>query len=467
MIELICERVVLGGGPEPLSIQPARIRADAGLRITEVEPLSQAAFLAAGPGDVDLSGHLLSPAFIDGHTHLALAFLRGVQAKDAKNMVESLFFTAESHLCPEDVRAFARLAAYESLLSGVGLVFDHYYAGLSVAEGLAEVGLSAVIAPTLQDLMGPGKDQHEAALLATETLCGPRYEAQGLFAAVGCHATDTVSAGLWKAAAALSAKAEIPIHAHLAQSYEEYARAMTRHGQSPVRWLAELGVLDAPALFVHDLYLSEADLRLLDPARHRIGYCPHSQLIFGFPARIDRFWEAGLELVLGTDCAPSNDAMNVQKEIRFLAGSAIAGLGTRPSFEAFHQGGSLESARALEADRERARNQRPSIQALLDAVWYTPGHLHPKAQAGAILPGHLMNLCAWDLSHPSFWPGLDPLAALALGDTQGALSQLWVNGRAMGPFGALKTGLLDTKAYREARIEADRRRQALFQRAGI
>ena len=168
---LASRRVVLGEG-EALRVVPALIELTEPY-VGRVEPLEEDAYAermsrarAAGDEVTDHGDRLVSPAFVNAHTHLSLGMLRGFNLAAAArgNMVEELFFAVESTLTAEDVRAFTRMGAYESLLNGVGLVWDHYYFGETVAEALAEVGLSGVVAPTLQDLSGPGKDAHDCLL---------------------------------------------------------------------------------------------------------------------------------------------------------------------------------------------------------------------------------------------------------------------------------------------------------------
>ncbi len=70
----------------------------------------------------------------------------------------------------EDVRAFVRLGAYESLLAGVGACWDHYYHAEAIAQGMLDVGICGTVAPTLQDRGGPGQDQWQSALNITQAL---------------------------------------------------------------------------------------------------------------------------------------------------------------------------------------------------------------------------------------------------------------------------------------------------------
>jgi 5-methylthioadenosine/S-adenosylhomocysteine deaminase len=490
----------LGGGSDgsDLHIAPAAIRIE-GSRIAEARRLDGARYrenLArfaeeTGGRPRDFRDRLISPAFVNAHTHLALGFLRGSAPPEALrgNMVRELYFAIERNLEPEDVAAFTRMGAYESLLAGVGLVWDHYYHGLAVAQGLAQTGLAGVVAPTVQDLSGPGVGWTRDQLLATERIAqSADLLDAGIAAAVGPHATDTVSEELWSEAAAIAREHELPLHAHLAQSLEEHSFSVKERHDTPVGWLASLRVLEGlpAAVFAHALYASRRDLARLDPARDVLVFCPCSQLVFGFPADPLVWEEAGLRWAVATDCSPSNDSMNLQKELRHVAGLRTAATSSSRAYRDLveepeqdlgtrRRGDSIEYlARVpVEGDaladavwRERlglferaAEIARP--ESLLARVWSVPGALHPVLRAGVLEAGALANLLVWDPEHPSMWPGAG-LSTLAMGDTTQAIHAMFVAGREVGQAGDFHRSLVESERYREALREADRRRGVLL-----
>ncbi|MSP25596.1 MAG: hypothetical protein EXR75_10605 [Myxococcales bacterium] len=413
----------------------------------------------------DFGDKLVAPAFVNAHTHLALGFLRGMDMAEVArgNMVEELYFRVERALSPEDVRAFVRMGAYDSLLAGVGLVWDHYYRGRHVAEGMADAGLAGVVAPTLQDLAGPGMDAWEEGLAATASIDDDaRLRARGIVAAVGPHATDTVSESLFTRAVELAAQRNLPLHGHLAQSIEEYERAIERHGVSPTLWLERLGVLErAPAsVFAHCLFVNDEELAVL--ARHRAAaiYCPYSQLIFGFPARSGAFSAAGLRWAVATDCASSNDTMNVQQELRYVAGQRAAGVAFTEAHARMMRGGGLEAARAVWRERVElyaAHDRDASAEALLARVWSVPGALHPKLRAGVLASGALANVMVVDLEHPAMWPARTPLGVMAMADPAPAIWALLVAGRFVAEPGNHHAGVRNSLEYKDALSEAKAR----------
>lgn len=443
-IRLRSRNVILGGSDGPLRVCPADVVIEDGTIAGVSEPDPSATEV------IDVGADLIAPAFINAHTHLSMGAFRGLLGPDdlAGNVVEDLFFRLESGLQADDVRAFTRLGAYECLAAGVGMVWDHYYFGTSVAAGIIDAGLCGVVAPTLQDLSGPGLDQLEQQLEATTELTGDSYAAQGIFSALGPHATDTVSPELWRKLGDLADRHQLPVHAHVAQSVEEFERAQERHQTTPLGMLERTGLLArAPSLLaVHGIFLTDEDLTRLDPKRHALGYCPLSQQQFCFPAHVPSWTQAGLPFVVGTDCSVSNDAMNVQRELVAVAGIRGFGPASSHAYTDFRQLGTTDAARA--ADRVRVEHLEKAghfqdPQTLLRTVWSTPGSLHPGMKVGSIAAGHLANLIVLDIDHPNLWPASDLLRGMALCDAAPAIHSMMLRGRWVTPRGRHRDALND------------------------
>lgn len=487
---LASDRVVLGGAADaatgvldPLRVEPARLLIRDGF-IREVHPLERGGDRArqgSGPPmsnwelpTADMGRRLIAPAWVNGHTHLAMNALRGVTGAAARqdNVIEELYFQIESHLTSEDVRAFTRMGAWECLVSGTGAVWDHYYHGRAVADGLADVGLTGVVAPTLQDLHGPGVRWLERQLIETEEIASDaKLHRAGVLAALGPHATDSVSSALWGQVIELSRERGLPVHAHVAQTADEHRRSMQRHGTSSLQRLHREGVLrDANRmLLVHMLFVSDAEVELLSPRRHVVGVCPTSQSIFAFPAEIALFAAAGVPVALGTDCAVSNDSMNVQRELRMPAFMRSLRTAHSHAVQQFRKNTSEENAAAV-VDRRRdvlARWPDADDPRILATVWSVPGELHPMLRAGRIGPGQRANLCVWDFDAPGLWPPLDPLRSLCFADPATSLHALLVNGEWKGDAGRVVPSLLQSDLYRAHVEEATGRLEGLLRRAGV
>jgi len=391
----------------------------------------------------------------------------------AGNVVEDLYFKLESNLTANDVRAFTRMGAYDSLLCGVGTVWDHYYFGYAIADALVDVGLTGVIGPTLQDIAGPGVSHLGAQIDATIGIAeSNHYRQHGIVAAVAPHATDTVSDTLWGEISRIAEDHTLPVHTHAAQSIEEYTRSLEVHGASPMQRLNRLGVLDAGpgTLLVHSLFVTQADLKMLSAKSVRLGYCPFSQVQFCFPAAIGHWVDAGIEMMLGTDCGACNDTMNVQQELRALANGGAFGIQGGEDFVKFYHSGKLEDAHRVETVRVTERQDRlpySEPHALLDTVWNTPSKFHPSYPSGVLAVGHPANLAVWDLDHPSCWPAESVRRALTMSDMSSALIGMMTQGQWRGSLGDFARSICTSPEYRDARREAHGRLRALKQKLGI
>lgn len=471
-IRLFTEHMILGQGPT-LRVESALLTIS-GDSISQLQPMSRQAFAALPDAAdcLDLGQNLVGPSFLNGHTHLAMSALRGIGQQALRgNVVEDLYFQLESHLTPADVRAFVRMGAYENLLAGVGAVWDHYYHADEIASGLQDVGLCGVVAPTVQDVAGPGRDGTEAALETTLAIHrSQHFQQAGIYAALGPHATDTVSPALWRRLALLADQHQLVMHAHIAQSIEEYRRSMNTYGCTPIAGLGEAGILDLPSglVLVHSLFITAADLQLLSPERHALAYCPLSQIQFAFPAHITPWLQAGLPIQVGTDAGACNDTMNVQQELRVLAGGSAFAVTQGERYRAFQASGSLEAAEAVHTQRVQTYDQTPSLQQMLGMVWETPARFCPALRMGELAVGARACLNVWDLNHPALWPATDPLRALVMCDAAKALRHVMINGQWMAPLETrLQEHILNSTAFQEAQTEASQRLQALLVRTGL
>jgi len=213
------------------------------------------------------------------------------------------------------------------------------------------------------------------------------------------HAPYSVSPELYQRLAALAALRALPLSTHVSETVDEIEflrtgagpfRALLEErgawdpswkppGVSPVRYLADLGILERPGLAVHCNYLSDEDAALLGQSRLVPTWCPGSHRFFGhraYPAL--RLMEAGASPALGTDSAASNAGLNMLREVRLAAeacsevdrsgwleaatrtGARALGLGERT--------GSLETGKAadLQVLEAQAEMQSDPLAALFE-----------------------------------------------------------------------------------------------------
>ena len=424
----------------------------------------------------DLGHALITPAFVNAHTHLCMLAFRGIGglASLEGNVVKDLYFRLERTLEPEDVRAFTRLGAIEALLSGTGFVWEHYYFGDMLVDALQDVGLGGAVASTLQDIDGPGKDRTEEAWSETyDLLNNNTAAANGLVPVLGPHATDTVSDDLWKRIAAVADEENMPIHSHLAQALDEVEWSWENHNLSPLGRMQTLGLTDLEVnkLWVHALYVGDDELKVLNPAFDRLGHCPSAQMQFGFPAHTNAWRNRGFDVLLGTDSPSCNDSINIQAELRFFSSADSYAITMGETLRKFRQDPTLKRARAVQDERQIIFDMRaPFVEptTLLSSLWNDAADLHPQAPVGMIEEGRWANLVVWDTDHPCFWPNKDPLQALTMANVTPAIKRIMTKGEwRFDGSGYLAHRIASHPLVADWRIEATERLQALWKRAGL
>lgn len=474
---VISDRVlspVAGGGlvEAPLAL---KVAAPILTRVIPAQEARKADFLDAerirGVEIIDVGSSPIVPSFVNAHTHLALAPLRGIAAprNTVGDVVVDVFFQMEQHLTAEDVRVFTKMGAYESMFAGVGEVWDHYYFGLSVADALLEVGLPGVVAPTLQDELGPGRHSWETQLVATEKIAGdPRYRAGGVRAAVGPHASDTVSRSLFERASSLARRLAIPVHFHFLQSAAERRTIESRYPRGGAIELSEL-FSGTEVVIAHGLYLSESDIVRLAGNGWLLAYCPFSQLQFGYLGPLASWTAHGGAWAIGTDCVASNDALSPGRELPLIFSDAAL----RTSFSQERKGllsrGDLVSAEAVEALRQRnlSASKLGDIETLLRGAWGMSLSPFGEPSSRGLVEGALASFLVLNQEHPCLFPGTDLPRSVALGDFVGAIEWAVVGGQRLGQEEGLQRAILQNPAYKDTVYEARRRKAELFTRAGI
>jgi 5-methylthioadenosine/S-adenosylhomocysteine deaminase len=215
-----------------------------------------------------------------------------------------------------------------------------------------------------------------------------------------------------------------PFHIHVAEGRYEGERTLREHGATPIRYLDKLGVLGPRTIAVHCVWLDEEEIALMGTRRAGLAYCPSSNMFLGDGiTRLPELLRAGVRVGLGTDGGCTNNRLSVFEEMR------MASLLQRVRL--------LDGA-ALEAPAAFALGTR-SGAALLGL------------EAGVIAAGHLADLVAVDLGHPSLHPRTNLMGAVVYAMSPQAVTDVWVHGRRVIDAGRLTT--LDLEALL-ARIRA-------------
>jgi 5-methylthioadenosine/S-adenosylhomocysteine deaminase len=304
------------------TVLPAGALAIRGSEIVAVGPRQEITRAYVAPSVIDAGGDLVIPGLIDGHTHVAMTLFRGL-ADDLPlhTWLERHVWPAERRFIHPDTVAWgSRLGIAELLRAGVTTLCDMYFYEDDVAAIADELGVRGVLGQAFFDFTSPqGLDLAQNLAYAEEFVARWRGHAR-IVPALAPHAPYTVSPDLYRRLHALAERLDPPLLTHLAETQDEDREVRTRHGRSPVRHLANLGLLDARLVAAHCVWVDAEEIDLLAASRTGVVHNPRSNLkLASGIAPVPDMLRAGVVVGLGTDGAASNNELDLLAEIQLAA----------------------------------------------------------------------------------------------------------------------------------------------------
>lgn len=369
---------------------------------------------------------LLAPGLINTHGHAAMTLLRGI-ADDLPLMtwLHEHIWPAEGQWVDEDfVRDGTDLAIAEQIKGGISCFSDMYFYPQVACECVHNAGVRAQITVPVLDFPVPGALNAAEALRKGLQLFDDLKQHPRIRIAFGPHAPYTVSDDKLEQIRVLADELDAGIHMHVHETAQEVAEAVAKHGERPLARLARLGLLGPRFQAVHMTQIDDEDLALLVEHNCSIVHCPESnlKLASGF-CPVERLWQAGVNVAIGTDGAASNNDLDLLGETRTAAllAKAVAGSATALNAHSALRMATLNGARALGLE----------------------------TQTGSLELGKLADMVAFDLSGLAQQPIYDPVSQLIYASGRDCVKHLWVGGKQLledGRLTRMDEGELITKA---------------------
>ncbi len=292
---------------------------------------------------IDLGNAILSPGFVNAHCHLEYTHFAGQlsKPKDFVSWIESIL-ALKSQSTPESGVA-AWYQGYRQLLeTGTTLVADmvsvpevwslrrsgipqplgprirSFFEATGVLHGLSPETLLESLAQRLQENRPDSTNDPNNAIEAW-----PEF-------GVAPHSPYATLPAFLKALAQRARRDQWPLSMHLAESATEFQRFTQGSGplydwlkrfrpleetahQSPVQYVAALGMLIPQMLAAHVNYLATGDAETLGNAQVNVVHCPRSHAYFNHQAfPIESLTKAGVSVCLGTDSLASIEVEGIE-----------------------------------------------------------------------------------------------------------------------------------------------------------
>ncbi|MGH8434231.1 MAG: TRZ/ATZ family hydrolase [Pseudomonas sp.] len=354
----------------------------------------------------ELPGMLLTPGLINAHGHAAMTLFRGL-ADDLPLMswLEQHIWPAEAKWVDEAfVRDGTELAIAEQLKGGITCFSDMYFFPEVASELMHKSGIRAQITIPVLDFPIPGARDADEALRKGLALFDDLRVHPRLKVAFGPHAPYSVSDDKLENIRMLAEELDAGIHMHVQETAFEVQQSLEKCGERPLARLARLGLLSPRFQAVHMTQLNDDDLQLLVESNCNVIHCPESnlKLASGF-CPVERLWQAGVNVAIGTDGAASNNDLDLLGETRTAAllAKAVAGSATALDVHSALRMATLNGARALGLED----------------------------QIGSLEVGKAADIAAFDLSGLAQQPIYDPVSQLLYASNRDCVKHVWVGGK--------------------------------------
>ncbi|QZY51206.1 amidohydrolase [Leucobacter tenebrionis] len=397
----------------------------------------------------DLTGHVLMPGLVNGHTHSAMTLLRGVSDDEGFMPWLAAVQALEQHLTHEDVEVGLQLAMVEMIETGTIAFADMYHWDEPLIELVRSAGMRAMVAlasfaPEAVGFPGVSSWNGAEATEQTEALA-ERYAGDAqIRIAYGPHAPYTCPPDFLRDIAARAIERGIPIHTHISESAAEVAQITEQYGATPAAHLDALGFFEADVLAAHCVHLTESEIELFAATGTAVSHNPVSNLKLGNGIAALPAWQrAGLRISLGTDSVASNNTLDLFEEIK--TGTIL------------HRGAHQDASIVRAADMLEIATRRGA-----EAIGFP--------DSGALEVGRLADVIALDVAGSSATPldlAAEPgalVSHLGFGATGADVRHVFVGGRHIYADGEHLT--LDAPAIRARAAQARARLRAAAGGAG-
>lgn len=346
---------------------------------------------AADYGEVyDGTGKLMMSALYNSHAHAPMTLLRGfAENLPLDRWLNEKCWPFEAKMTPEDNYWATLLACAEMSRYGVVSFSDMYYATPERAQAVTEAGMKANLCEGL--LAFEPKPYSEYPICAQNEDYVRRFHnsANGRIKMdYNIHAEYTSNPQTNKDIIDLLKDNGLRLHLHLSETKNEVEECKGRHdGMSPVEYFDSLGAFDVPVTAAHCVWLSDADMVILQDKGVFVANNPVSnmKLASGF-ARIPEMLERGMNVCLGSDGMASNNNHNLFGDIY------VMGL--------IYKGNTLDPTAVDPKQMLRAATRTGALS-------------QGREDCGVLKEGFKADLCVFDITGPQWCPMTSPIYNVA------------------------------------------------------
>ncbi len=285
----------------------------------------------------DCNGNVLLPGFIDTHVHTAQAMIRG--CADDLGLIDWLFkrvWVLQGNYSFEDGHASAALCTLEMIKSGTTSFIECMLADRYGFDGVAEVilqsGMRAAIGKIIMDrpsyaatelTMYPGMVEDAETSIGHTLQAYDKWEGAGegrIQVWFGPRTPGGVTPGIYDEISKLAHERNMGITIHLSEVKEDIPYANSQNCRSPIEFGLKHGLLGSRTVLAHCVWTDSEDWKLLAQTGTHVTHNPASnaKTATGI-APIQGMLNAGVNVSMGCDGGPSNNAYDMVRDMRLVS----------------------------------------------------------------------------------------------------------------------------------------------------
>ncbi len=270
---------------------------------------------------INAQNKIVMPGLINMHCHAADSLFRGlVEELSLEAWLQKVWVAEKAIITPETTYTGSVLGFAENLLAGVTSIMDMFWYPTEAVKAANDLGMRISTGGIFFDYPGIGNRSHEDFLQEAEKFFEDYNSNEAVFPAVMPHGSYTVSPEHLKEAKKIASKYNGLYHIHAAETLTEQSDINERYGESVIRHLHSHGLLDQQAILAHCVHLDDTEIQLIADNESIVVHNPMSNLKLGSGlAPIDKMFEAGVTLTLGTDGAISGNDLDMWLTMRLAA----------------------------------------------------------------------------------------------------------------------------------------------------
>lgn len=304
---------------------------------------------------IDAKGAILLPGMVNTHTHIGMIPFRSL-GDDYPDRLRRFLFPLENECMNEElVFTSGRYAIAEMQLAGVTTFFDMYYFEHQLAIAAEEMQARALLAETVIDSVTVDVPEPMGGLQYAESFLPKWQGTKRIQASIAPHAPYSNTIEVLQQADVLSEKYNVSWMMHVSEMDFEMEKFRKERNQTPIEFLADIGVLSPRLVAAHCIHLTDHDIELLQKYDVKVAHCigANTKSAKGV-ARVRDLLFAGVTVGLGTDGPSSGNTLDLFSQMRLFANFHKTFLRDRSAFpaEAIVKLATIEGAKVLGMEDE-------------------------------------------------------------------------------------------------------------------